>query len=387
MQSVFLKRAWAQINLDNLKNNYSVIRASLNPETKILAVVKANAYGHGDETVSRELEKMGADFFGVSNIEEALFLRKSGVTRPILIFGYTPAEFANVLSENEITQTVFSKEYAESLNEVALKNGVTVSTHVKIDSGMGRIGFRALNEVLECFKLKGLCVCGMFTHFAVADEKDIPEKDYTKKQFEFFSKIVDGVKQNGFDPGICHCSNSAGVLSYPEYQLDMVRPGIILYTDRASDGCVCDKLLDVMELKSTVAMVKKVNKGECVSYGCTFKAERETLVATAPVGYADGLPRSASNGGEVLILGKRAKIIGRVCMDQIMIDVTDIPNVKAGDVVTIFGKDQEEFISIQEFSKNDSTISYEKLCMVGKRVPRVYLSGGEIVKIDDFYGF
>lgn len=385
MQMGFLRRTWAEIDLDNLTNNYKVIRSFLKADTKLLAVVKANAYGHGDEQVASLLEKAGADFFGVSNVEEALFLRRSGITIPILILGVTPTEYVTQLCENNITQTVFSKEYANNLSECAIKNGIKVDCHVKVDSGMTRIGFRDQNEVLECFNLGGISVSGMFTHFAVADESLEDKKDYTKKQYDFFLKVVEIVKQNGFDPGICHCCNSAGVISYPEYHFDMVRPGIILYGSYPSEECVCENLLPVMQFKSAVSMVKWVKKGEFISYGCTFKAENDMLVATLPVGYADGYPRSVSNKAQVLIKGCRANVIGRVCMDQMMIDVTHVPNVKMGDVATLLGCDGNEKITAEEIAKLDGTISYEILCDIGRRVPRVYLKSGKVENVVNIY--
>lgn len=385
MQFGFLRRTWAEINLDNLTNNFNVIRSNLRADTKVLAVVKANAYGHGDKQVAKHLEKTGADFFGVSNVGEALFLRKNGVTKPILIFGITPESYVKQLCEYNVTQTVFSPEYAKSLSDAAVENGVKVNCHVKVDSGMSRIGFSDLNEVRECFNLSGLSVSGMFTHFAVADEKAADSKNYTKKQFDFFKNIVDTLKKDGYDVGICHCCNSAGVISYPEYQLDMVRPGIVIYGVNPSDECTIKGVLPVMQLKTAVSMVKWVKKGECISYGCTFKAQKDMLVATLPVGYADGYPRSASNKAQVLVNGKRANVVGRVCMDQMMIDVSDVESVKVGDVVTLFGYDGDGFIGVTELSEIDGAIPYETLCNVGRRVPRVYFENGRIADVFDEY--
>ncbi len=390
MQFSMLKRTWAEINLDHLCHNYKVIRERVKDGAKIMAVVKADAYGHGDRYVSRTLEECGADFFAVSNIEEALSLRKNEITKPILIFGITPTKYVLELSELNITQTVFSKEYAMALNDSAKKAGVVIECHLKLDSGMSRIGFMCDSEsdfedALKCYSLSNLKFTGVFTHFAVSDESSHQAREFTKGQFEKFKGFVDKLKSCGCDVGLVHCCNSAGVLSYPEFHLDMVRPGVILYGLSPSDECVFKDLLPVMELKSVVSMVKKVPADTPVSYGRTFVTPRETTLATVCIGYADGYPRALSNRGEVLIRSKRAKILGRVCMDQIIVDVTGIDGVCEGDVVTLFGRDNNEFIGADELAKIDSTISYELICLIGKRVPRLYLKDNKPIDVVDIY--
>ena len=389
MQSM-LKRTWAEINLDNLRHNFKVIKDSVKNGAKIMAVVKADAYGHGDRYVSKELEKCGADWFAVSNIEEAFSLRKSGIKKPILIFGITPINYVKDLFECNITQTVFSKEYAKELNDEAKKQGVSIECHLKLDSGMSRIGFRCDSEddflsAKECYFLSNLKFTGVFTHFAVADENSEMSKDFTKEQFLKFKAFTDRLKENGCETGLVHCCNSAGVLSYPEYHLDMVRPGLILYGLNPSDECTNDKLLPVMQLKSVVSMVKTIPADMSVSYGRTFVTAKETKLATVCLGYADGYPRSLSNRGEVLVRGHRAKIAGRVCMDQIIIDVTGIDDVCENDVVTLFGSDNGEFISTDDLAKLDNTISYELVCLIGKRVPRLYFKDNKATDFVDVY--
>ncbi len=389
MQNTMLKRTWAEINLDALCENYKVIRECVK-DAKIMAVVKADAYGHGDKYVSRTLQECGADWFGVSNIEEALSLRKNGIVKPILIFGITPIEYVKELSRLNITQTVFSFEYANELSEAALREGVEIDCHLKLDSGMSRIGFMCesaedFEKACKCYTLPSLKFTGIFTHFAVSDESADRSKEFTKQQFERFISFTERLKDRGFDVGLRHCCNSAGVLSYPEYHLDMVRPGVILYGLNPSGECVCCKLSPVMELKSVISMVKKVPADCTVSYGRTFVTPRESKIATVCLGYADGYPRALSNRGEVLVRGSRAKIAGRVCMDQVMIDVTDIPEVCENDVVTLFGRDENEFISTDDLAKIDNTISYELICLIGKRVPRLYLKNGKATDFVDIY--
>ena len=390
MQYSMLKRTWAEINLDNLCHNYKIIRERVSESAKIMAVVKADAYGHGDRYVSRTLESCGADFFAVSNIEEALSLRKNEITKPILIFGITPVKYVSELSKLNITQTVFSKEYALELNECAKREGIEIECHLKLDSGMSRIGFMCesesdFNDALECYSLSNLKFTGVFTHFAVSDESGDLSREFTKAQFDKFIGFVNRLKSSGCDVGLVHCCNSAGVLSYPEFHLDLVRPGVILYGLNPSDECVLNDLRPVMELKSVVSMVKNVPADTPVSYGRTFVTSRESTLATVCIGYADGYPRALSNKGEVLIRGKRAKIAGRVCMDQIIVDVTGIDGVCEGDVVTLFGRDGDEFIGTDELAKIDSTIPYELICLIGKRVPRLYLKDNKAVDVVDIY--
>ena len=353
-----------------------------------MAVVKADAYGHGDSVLTGELERLGADAFAVSNLEEALHVRDAGTKLPILILGVTPVQFADVLANNNISQTVFSTDYAEKLSASAKKLGVTVDCHIKTDSGMGRLGFdvlydreNAIKEIEICTKLPNLSFSGIFTHFAEADSEN--GREYTNEQYSAFNKTVDALSEKGITFDYVHCCNSAGAMTYPEMHGTAVRAGIILYgldpAQRKTD------FMPIMELKSIIAQLRLHKKGSTVGYGRTHTLERDTLVATIPVGYADGYPRKLSNTASVLVNGKRAKILGRVCMDQLMVDVTDIEGVAEDGVVTLFGKEGDEFLGIDELAVQSETINYELVCLVGKRVPRVYIKNGKQIAIVDMY--
>ncbi len=386
--SEFFKRTWAEINLDAVEHNLTAIRGQLKPETMVCCVVKADAYGHGAEMLAAEYERLGANWLAVSNLEEALQLRNAGIQLPILILGYTPPCCAEELNRLNITQTILSAEYAQKLSAEAVSANVTVRAHIKLDTGMSRIGFvyqnqardaRVIGEIAEACKLPGLNTEGIFTHFAVADEGD-DGKEYTLAQYGSFTKAVSLLEQRGIKFRIRHCANSAAVLDYPEMQMDMVRPGIILYGWLPSPQ-VHNKisLIPVMELKSIVSMVKTVKPQTSVSYGRRFVTEQETTIATVPIGYADGYPRGLYVQGSMLVHGRRAKIIGRVCMDQLMLDVSAIPDVREGDTVTVIGRDGHNEITADELADYSGTINYELVCMISKRVPRVYFKGGSQV--------
>ena len=387
--SLFLSRTWADINLDNIKHNYELIRSQLNPKTKFMAVVKADAYGHGAKVISKELQNLGADWFAVSNIEEALQLRNFGISKPILILGYTPANLVKALSENDISQALLDEDYAEMLSKYAEKENVKVKVHVKIDTGMSRIGFyhhdsndnTALFKIKKALDSKQLIREGIFTHFATADFDNDENGEHTKKQYLLFIDCIKKLKDEGIEFELKHCCNSAGTLKYSEYHLDMVRPGIILYGLNPSSCFDSFDLKPAFMLKSIISMIKEINAGDCVSYGRTFTADKKLKVATIPVGYADGYSRSLSNKGYVVINGRRANILGRVCMDQMIVDVTDIEKIKVGDEVLLFG-DKE--ISIDEYSSLCKTINYETVCLVGKRVPRVYYKDGKEQEVVNF---
>lgn len=380
-----LRRTWAEVSLDAIAHNYRVIRGQLKPGTGMCCVVKADAYGHGAERLAREYAVLGADWFAVSNLEEAVQIRRAGVKQPILILGYTPPGMAATLAGLEIRQALLGAEYAKRLSEAAEKAGVTVRAHLKLDTGMGRIGFScrnvgqaadSLDEAERACRLPGIDAEGVFTHFAVADEGEDGET-FTRGQFAGFTNAVDALEKRGIRFKIRHCANSAAIFDYPEMHLDMVRPGIILYGLMPSERMrQKPPFQPAMELKSVVSLVKSIEPGETVSYGRVFRAERPTVVATVPVGYADGYPRRLYRDASMLVHGKRAKIIGRVCMDQLMLDVTDIPGVQEGDTVTVFGHDGGEFLSVDELAKYDGTINYEMVCGIAKRVPRIYFREG-----------
>lgn len=387
----YFKRTWAEVNLDKVEHNYKVIRKQISDKTKMCCVVKADAYGHGAIELARLYERVGADFFAVSNLEEALELRYDGVTLPILILGYTPAGCAKELADHNISQAVLSLEYAKELSQSAVNLGITVKVHLTVDTGMSRIGFMCQNierdnaaeEAFEVFGLKGLEVEGIFTHFAVSDEKE-EGREYTERQLKCFNYLIDSLKEKGIDTDkiICHCSNSAAIMDYPKAHIDMVRAGIILY-GLAPSGKLKGQLdlKPAMEIKSVVAHIKYIEKGTTVSYGRTFTADNRMKIATVPIGYADGYIRNLANSAYMTVNGKKAKVVGRICMDQCMIDVTDIDDIRVGDVVTVVGNDGNTEISMDDVASWTGTINYEVACLVGKRVPRVYIKDNEVTGV------
>ncbi len=384
------RRAWVEVDLDALSDNYRVIRSALAPETKLCCVIKANAYGHGALTVASLYETLGADFLAVSNIEEALELRLGGITLPILILGYTSPESAKVLAEQDISQCVFSKDYAKALSEEAEKSGVAVKIHIKLDSGMGRIGFpvrseealrRSVDEITETIALPRLCREGIFTHFAKSDMgKD--GRAFTEMQLSYFRRALALLKARGITFPIRHAANSAAFCDYPDAAFDMVRAGIVLYGyPPSSDVEHLPSIRAALSLKSILDMIKPLPVGESLSYGGDYIADTERTVATVPIGYADGLWRSmAGEGLYPTVRGKRARLVGRVCMDQCMLDVSEIPDAAVGDVVTVFGSQGEP---IDTLAERIGTIPYELICALGERLPRVYLKKGKIVTIKD----
>lgn len=381
-------RVYAEINLDHIRFNVKNIQRRIGDETKILAIIKADGYGHGSIPIAKFLSKEKLVYgFGVSTVREAVVLRKAGIEEPILILGYVlPADFITVI-DYSITTTVFQYETARMLSEVAKAKNKTAKIHIKIDTGMGRIGFAAddscVEEICRISELPGIETEGIFTHFACADHKD---KTSANKQKALFYGILDKLSQRGVSIPVRHMCNSAGIIEFDGEFLDLVRAGIIIYGLYPSDEVNKDnvKLLPAMSIKSRVVYVKEIRKGMTVSYGSDFVAEKNTRIATISMGYADGFYRSLSGKGEVLIRGKRAKIVGRVCMDQMMVDVTDIPDVEQGDVVTVFGKDGSEEITFEEASETAGTINYEFICGFARRVPRIYIENREITKVLDY---
>lgn len=397
MQS-YQRRTWAEIDLDALQNNYAAIRKRVPDGTGICCVVKADGYGHGAVEVSRLYESLGADWLAVSNVEEALQLREAGIKTKALVLGYTPPEAAAFLARYNVSQCVMSREYGEALAKEAEAAGVSVKIHIKLDTGMGRIGFscketddspeskaaflRSVDEIsLICGK-RGLVAEGIFTHFASADEGDEGD-DYTAYQLENFNRAVGLLEKRGVRFEIKHAAASSAMLDHPEARFDMVRVGIALYGIMPSDQIrnKAEGLLPAMKLKTVVLQVKELLPGEYVSYGRTYQAEEKRIVATIPIGYADGfLRRNSRIGTELEIKGKRAKLIGRVCMDVCVIDITDVGEVKTGDEVTVFGG----LVSVGELAALNRTIPYEIFCGLSKRIPRVYVKNGEILRVDDY---
>ena len=365
-------RTWAEIDLSALAENFAAIKEYCG--LSVYAVVKADAYGHGALPCAKVLEKAGAAGFCVSNPAEADQLRSGGIALPVLILGYTPPEYAASLAENQISQCVYSLEYAQALNAAAERAGVCVDVHLKLDTGMGRIGFDCRENTLlgalqakAVFSMKNLRCTGVFTHFAVADTPD--QAAFTADQYRRFAESVLLLEAEGHRFEVKHCSNSAGALTLQDTFADAVRAGIALYgltPDAAMTLPVT--LKPVMALYSTVSMVKTLEAGQSVSYGRTYTAEETRRIATVTAGYADGVPRLLSNCGCVLIRGKRAPIVGRVCMDQFCVDVTDIPDVQMGDPVTVFGPG----LPVDEVAEHAGTIHYEIVCDISRRVPRIY---------------
>lgn len=385
-----VKRTWAEISLNAIEHNYNVIRNKVADDTKVCCVIKADGYGHGAVELSQIYEKLGADFFAVSNIDEGIEIRKSGSKLPIVILGYTPVSEAKNLAAYNISQAVFSLEYAKELSEKCVEEDCICKMHIKVDSGMSRIGFMcqefprdeySIEEICETCCLPNLEVEGLFTHFCVSDE-DAEGREFTNKQYENFIHVRDSLKKRGVDISVVHCSNSGAIEDYPETCCDMVRAGIILY-GLAPSSKLADRLdlVPAMTLKTVVAFVKEVQKGATISYGRTFTADRKMKIATVPIGYADGFIRQNAKDGYMMVNGKKAKIVGRICMDQTMLDVTDIEDVKTGDEVVVFGTGENGEPTADSLAENTGTINYETVCLVGKRVPRIYIKDGKIENV------
>lgn len=387
----FEKHCWAEIDLDALRENFAYVRQQVGGP--VCAVIKADAYGHGDVAVARALHHAGAAGFAVSCLSEAKRLRRHGVTAPIMILGYTASGFASELAHLGVTQALFSAEYAQALSDAASKAGVSVSCHLKVDTGMGRIGFAvrddfdtALAQMLHCYDLSGLSITGVFQHFAAADSDAPDDIAYTQSQYELFCRTLDALRAAGHPTGVTHCANSAAQLRHPEWRADMSRAGIVLYGLDPSAQAVFPALRPVMTLKTVISQVKTLGAGQSVCYGRTYTAETPRRVATVSVGYADGYPRrlSGSEGGGVMMVhGRPAPVLGRVCMDQTVIDVTDIPEAAMGDEVVVFGPESAAAgaDTADDVARKAGTISYEVVCGISRRVPRVYWQNGSLVSI------
>lgn len=376
-------RTWVEIDLNALDYNFNIVKSSLRENQKLLAVVKANAYGHGAVKVAEFLEDR-ADFLAVAAIDEALEIRRSGIKTPILILGPIPISGYEILVKYGIIPTISSFSEAEVLSEASVKLNKISKMHLAIDTGMSRIGFvpnsDSVAEIKKIKELPNVEIEGIFSHFAAADTLD---KSYTEMQISVFDGFVKQLENENIDISIKHLYNSAGIADLNN-KYDMVREGIILYGLNPSNEVEYKNTpapKPVMSMKSRVTQVKTVPEGVCVSYGCTYKTTKETKIATVCAGYADGVPRLLSNKGSVLIHGKRAGILGRVCMDQFMVDVTDIENVVSGDVVTIFGTDGNETILAEDIAEMAETIGYEIICDINSRVVRVYIQDGEVKSV------
>lgn len=374
----YLKRAWAEVSLEKLRNNIRIIKSLNSDNTEIMAVVKADSYGHGYERIVHCLEQdCGIRYFAVSNLDEAIAVRNCCKNAEILILGYTPPEYAHEISENNIIQGVVSKEYAELLCH---NSPDRVRCHIKIDTGMGRIGLRyddprdCAAEIAEMCGIPKLSVEGIYTHFAAADSDAPDNVAYTDSQEKYILDTYDILS----DMGIClphvHFMNSAATCYRNNSRSTLSRAGIIIYglhPDISLD--IPEGLEPIMELKAVISQIKDVEEGTCISYGRTFRAPHKMRVATVTIGYADGYSRLLSSKGELLVRGKRCRIVGRICMDQLMIDVSDVPEAQSGDIVTLIGHDGDEMITADELADIYGTIGYEVVCGISKRVPRIYI--------------
>jgi alanine racemase len=379
---------WAEVDLKAIAHNICELRRITNSNSRLMAVVKANGYGHGSVEVARCALDNGAEALGVARIHEAILLRNEGIDAPILVLGYTPAFYYEDILNYDITQTLFSRQAAESLSSFAVLHKKKVKVHVKIDTGMGRLGILVgpsieyrngnsqqeyvIKEVESIVRLPGLEPEGIFTHFSMADSLD---KAFSKRQFEIFMEFINSLMSQGIEFGVKHAANSAGIIDMPETHLDMVRAGISMYGLYPSDEVNKDKvaLLPAMSLKTTIIHIKKVPPGFKVSYGATYEAKKPTYIATVPVGYADGYSRLLSSRGSMLVCGQRAPIAGRVCMDLTMLDVGHIPEAKTGDEVVAFGSQIGSSIIVDEIASITGTINYEIVSSLTERVKRVYL--------------
>lgn len=374
-------RVSAEINLDAIAHNIKQIKTRIDEGTKLLAVVKADAYGHGAVEVSKVCLYNGADQLGVATCDEGVQIRNASIQVPVLILSKTVEAQLEAVINYGLTQTVYTYEMAQQLSSTARRLSKTAYAHIKIDTGMSRIGFLPNEESLETiekiFKLDNLVITGIFTHFSTADEAD---KSFTAEQYRRFRYVTDAIEKNGHKGLIRHCANSAAIIDMPQYQLDMVRSGIITYGMFPSTEVSTDiDLKPAMTIKSQIIHIKTLDEGIGVGYNRTFFTNRKTVVATVPVGYADGYSRKLSNKARVIINGRYANVIGNVCMDQLMVDITDI-DAKVGDVVILMGiGGSDAQVSVEELAEIEGTINYEVVCDVGKRVPRVYIRNNEVI--------
>lgn len=375
-------RVYAKIDLDAIEYNMEQMKERIGEGAQMIAVIKMDGYGHGAGPIARMLEPKDYIWgFATASLEEAVALREVQIQKPILVLGCIfPDQYEEML-EYDIRPTIYTKEMALAISEAAVKKDKKAYFHIKIDTGMGRLGFTPCEDnadvIAEMKEYPGIVMEGMFTHFAKADETD---KSYTFEQYRKFEWMKEAMEKRGAEISYYHCDNSAGIIDFPEMKHNLVRAGISTYGMYPSDE-VSHETVDLkpaLELISHVTFVKEVEAGTSISYGGTFVAPGKMRVATIPVGYGDGYSRGLSNKGEVLIHGQRARILGRVCMDQFMVDVTDIPDVKFMDQVVLIGHDQDEFIPVEELSGICGRFNYEFVCCLGKRIPRVYIKEGKV---------
>ncbi|MGO4888540.1 alanine racemase [Anaerobacillus sp. MEB173] len=386
MSTISYRDTWTEISLDSIYHNATTFKNNLTNGARFMAVVKADGYGHGSVEVAKTALEAGADYLGVAFLDEALVLRKNGITTPILVLGYTPPTSVIKAIEEDITITVYSEDVLVECNKCAEDLNKKALIHLKVDTGMGRVGLTTKEDLLTLANIavnaNNIVLEGLFTHFASADSDD---STYTNEQFERFTEMIHYLEEHKIAIPIKHCCNSAGTINFPHMHLDMVRVGISLYGLRPSADVnnPAFPLQQAMHFKTKISALKKVSAGTSISYGCTFTATDATDIATIPVGYADGFSRLLSNKGHVLVHNTRVPIVGRVCMDQSMIDVSSLPAVTIGDEVTLFGGNDKSFLSIDEVAEHMGTINYEVVCLIGKRVPRVYKRNGQIKHVNN----
>ncbi len=381
-----LRPVWAEVDLDKLAHNMREIRRVAKSDN-IIAVIKADGYGHGAVDIAPVLLENGANKLAVAVITEAVELRRSGIECPIIVLGFTPETLVEDILKYDIEQAVYSFELASELSKMAQKENKMARIHIAIDTGMGRIGYlpndESVQEVYNIYNLPNIIIEGMFSHFSSADEQD---KTYTYEQVRRYNEFYEKLKAKDVNINMRHVANSAAIIDLPEIHYDAVRPGIILYGYYPS--CEVKKeninLKPVMTLKANVVHIKTLPPGEYVSYGRKFKTEKDSVIATLPIGYADGYTRLLFEKGKVIINGKFAPVIGRICMDQCMIDVTEIHGVKVGDEVILMGEDEHNIFTADTIGELIGTINYEVVCMITKRVPRVYVKEGKVVKIRNY---
>lgn len=369
-------RGYIEVDLEHILSNAQAIKEHIGKKAKIVAVIKTDGYGHGSIPLAKKLEKEEFMYgFAVATEEEAMELVKAGVEKPVMILGYTFPYAYEEMAENGIEPAVFREDMVEEMGKAALKRGKTMRVHIKVDTGMGRIGItpdeKGLSFVKKVVQTKGVELAGVFTHFARADEKD---KTTANNQLQKFTAFIEKIHENGIFGFLCHCSNSAAIMEMPETYMDMVRSGIILYGLKPSDEVDMSllSLKPALSFYSSIVFIKELEPGSPISYGGTFVTREKMRVATIPIGYGDGYPRSLSNKGYVLIHGKKAPILGKVCMDQMMVDVSAIPMATEGDRVTLIGRDGEEEITADLLGDLSGRFNYELICDLGKRIPRLY---------------
>lgn len=385
MDTKFLKtdRSWIEIDLSALQHNIKELSQLLKTPNQIMAVIKADAYGHGAVRIGKELEKLGVSSFAVATLDEAIELRQHHIQGNILILGFTPVHHAHLLQKYHLTQTVIDYDYALLLNRMDCH----INIHIKIDSGMHRLGedYHDVECIQKLFHLSHLHVTGIFSHLCVADSSQNQDILFTQQQFKNFNNVINKLKDAGYDVGKVHIQSSYGLLNYPEFQYDLIRLGIAIYGVQSSQDTYMKSeinLSPVLSLQTRIVSIHQFTKGTSIGYGRTYTLSRNSLIAVVPLGYADGLPRQLSSHQKVLIHGQRVPIIGQICMDQLMIDVTTLPLVKINDMVTVIGSNENQLIRVEEIAQNAETISNEILSRIGQRLPKIYLKNGYIYEID-----